>query len=140
MEYTRRAPTGKHGVEVGAAGGQHHFVGLDLLVGYMQHDVTEQATLPHPVHGHKGVVVVAFGVVRDAVAIAIQQLHTSLHHGAALRGLLLPEPQSPQLYIRHSSSLSSDRALFTLHSLSVWISLNVKNSQLADHSFFTQMV
>lgn len=73
-------------------------MGLDLLVGHMQHNVTEQATLPHSVHGHEGVVVVAFGVVRDAVAVAIQQLHASLHHGAALQGLLLPEPQSQQLY------------------------------------------
>lgn len=82
MVYTTRSPTSKHGVEVGAAGRQHHFVGLDLLVGDMQHDVAEQATLPHPVHGHEGVVVVAFGVMRDAVAVAIQQLHASLHHGA----------------------------------------------------------
>lgn len=84
-------------MEVGAAGRKHHFVSLDLLVGHVQHDVTEQAALPHPVHRHEGVVVVAFGVVRDAVAIAIQQLHASLHHGAALRGLPLPESQSLQL-------------------------------------------
>lgn len=97
MVFCVRSPTSKHGVEVGAAGRQHHFMGLDLLVGHVQHDVAEQATLPHPVHGHKGVVVVAFGVVRDAVAIAIQQLHASLHHGTVLRGLLLPEPLSQQL-------------------------------------------
>lgn len=87
-------------MEVRAAGCQHHFVGFDLLVGHMQHDVAEQATLPHPIHRHEGVVVVAFGVVRDAVAIAIQQLHASLHHGAVLRGLLLPEPQSQQLHTK----------------------------------------
>lgn len=104
MAYDRRAPTSKHCVEVGTAGGQHHFVGLDLLVGYMQHYVAEQATLSHPVHGHEGVVVVAFGVVGDAVAIAIQQLHTSLHHGAVLRGLLLPEPQSQQLYTKTTAA------------------------------------
>lgn len=82
MIYTVRSPTSKHGMEVGAAGCQHHFVSLDLLVGHMQHDVAEQAALPHPVHGHKGVMVVAFGVMRDAVAITIYQLHASLHHAA----------------------------------------------------------
>lgn len=87
-------------MEVRATGRQHHFVGLDLLVGHVQHNVAEQATLPHPVHGHEGVVVVAFGVVRDAVAITIQQLHASLHHGVALRGLLLPEPRFQQLHTK----------------------------------------
>lgn len=73
--------TGKHGVEVGAAGRQHHFVRLDFLVGHMEHDVTQQAPLSHPVHGHEGVVVVALGVVRDAVAVPVEQLHASFHHG-----------------------------------------------------------
>lgn len=51
--------TGKHSVEIGAAGCQHHFVGLDFFVGDMEHYVTQQAALSHPVHGHEGVVVVA---------------------------------------------------------------------------------
>lgn len=89
--------TGKHGVEVGAAGGQHHLVRLDLLAGHVQHDVAKQAALPHAVHGHEGVVVVPLGVVRDAVAIAVQQLHAALHHGAALLGLPGPWPHSRQL-------------------------------------------
>ena len=59
-------------MEVGAAGSQHHLMCLDLLVGHMQDNVTKQPPLPHPVHGHEGVMVVAFGVVRDAVAISIQ--------------------------------------------------------------------
>lgn len=50
--------TGKHSVEVGAAGSQHHFVRLDFFVGDMEHNVTQQAALSHPVHGHEGVVVV----------------------------------------------------------------------------------
>lgn len=79
-------------MEVWTAGGQHHLVRLNLLVGHMEHDIAEQATLPHAVHGHKGVVVVALGVVRDAVAIPVQQLHTSLHHAGALQGLLEPGP------------------------------------------------
>lgn len=58
-----RKLTGKHGVEVGAAGRQHHFVRLDFLVGDVEHDVTQQAALSHSVHGHEGVVVVPFGVV-----------------------------------------------------------------------------
>lgn len=74
--------TGKHCVEVGAAGCQHHFVCLDFFVGDMEHNVTQQATLSHSVHGHEGVVVVALRVVRDAVAVAVEQLHAPLHHGA----------------------------------------------------------
>lgn len=77
----QRELTGKHGVEVGAARCQHYFVRLDFLVGHMEHDVTQQAPLSHPVHGHKGVVVVALGVVRDAVAVSVQQLHSPFHHG-----------------------------------------------------------
>lgn len=73
--------TGKHGVEVGAAGRQHHFVRFDFLVGHMEHDVAQQAPLSHPVHGHKGVVVVALGVVRDAVTVSVEQLHAPFHHG-----------------------------------------------------------
>lgn len=68
-------------MEVWAAGRQHHFVRLDFLVGHMEHDVTQQAPLSHPVHGHKGVVVVALGVVRDAVAVSVEQLHAPFHHG-----------------------------------------------------------
>lgn len=86
-------------MEVRAAGGQHHLVCLDLLAGHMQHDVAEQATLAHAVHGDEGVVVVALGVVRDAVAIAVEQLHAALHHGAALRGLPGPLPHSRQLEV-----------------------------------------
>lgn len=71
-------------MKVGATGCQHHFVGLDLLVGHVQHNVTEKATLSHPVHGHEGVMVVPFGVVRDAVPVAIYQLHAPLHHGTAV--------------------------------------------------------
>lgn len=52
--------TCKHSMEVGAAGGQDHFVRLDFFVGNMEHDVTQQPALTHPVHGHEGVVVVAF--------------------------------------------------------------------------------
>lgn len=90
--------TCKHGMEVGTAGGQHHLVRLDLLVGDVQHDVAEQATLAHPVHGHERVVVVALGVVRDAVAVTVQQLHAPLHHGARLRcSRLLPGPHSGRL-------------------------------------------
>lgn len=51
--------TGKHSMEVGTAGCQHHFVRFDFFVGDMEHDVTEEAALSHPVHGHKGVVVVS---------------------------------------------------------------------------------
>lgn len=72
---------------------------LDLLAGHMQHDVAEQAALAHAVHGDEGVVVVALGVVRDAVAIAVEQLHAALHHGAALRGLPGPLPHSRQLEV-----------------------------------------
>lgn len=88
-------------MEVWTAGGQHHLVCFDLLVGHMEHDVAEQATLPHAVHRHKGVMVVALGVVRDAVAIPVQQLHTPLHHAGAHRGLLEPGP--------HSKTLKEDR-------------------------------
>lgn len=88
--------TGKHSVEVRAAGCQHHFVCLDFFVGDMEHDVTQQTTLSHPVHGHKGVVVVPLRIVRDAVAIAVEQLHAPFHHGACGRGLL-PGPHSGQL-------------------------------------------
>lgn len=141
--YTGRSPTSKHGVEVGAAGREHHFVSLDLLVGHMEHDVAEQAALPHPVHGHKGVVVVAFGVVRDAVAIAIQQLHSSLHHGAALRGLLLPEPQSRQLYtktqphlnLRLCKIMNQNKCRKVLFCLQKGMVGNVKNSQLVYHNY-----
>lgn len=56
-------------------------MGLDFLVGDMEHDVTQQAALSHSVHGHEGVVVVPLGVVRDAVAISVQQLHAPFHHG-----------------------------------------------------------
>lgn len=45
-------------MEVGAAGRQHHFVRFDFFVGDMEHNVTQQAALSHPVHGHEGVVVV----------------------------------------------------------------------------------
>lgn len=45
--------TGKHGVEVGAAGCEHHFVRLDFFVGDVKHDVTQQSPLSHPVHGHE---------------------------------------------------------------------------------------
>lgn len=55
---------------------------LDFFVGDMEHNVTQQAALSHPVHGHKGVVVVSLRVVRDAVAIAVEQLHAALHHSA----------------------------------------------------------
>lgn len=51
--------TGKHSVEVGAAGCQHHFVRFDFFVGDMEHNVTQQAALSHPVHGHEGVMVVS---------------------------------------------------------------------------------
>lgn len=50
--------TGKHSVEVGAAGSQHHFVCLDFFVGDMENNVTEQTALSHPVHGDEGIVVV----------------------------------------------------------------------------------
>lgn len=69
----------EHGMEVGAAGRQHHFVGLDLLGGHMQDDVAEQASLPHAVHADKGIVIVPLGVVGDAVAIPVQELHATLH-------------------------------------------------------------
>lgn len=69
-------------MEVGAAGGQHYFVGFDFFVGDMEHDVTQQAPLSHSVHGHEGVVVVPLRIVRDAVAIPVQQLHAAFHHGA----------------------------------------------------------
>lgn len=72
---------------------------LDLLVGHMEHDVAEQAALTHAVHGHEGVVVVSLGVVRDAVAISVQQLHSPLHHAGGLRGLLMPGPQSRKLQV-----------------------------------------
>ena len=71
---------------------------LDFFVGDMEHDVAQQAALSHPVHGHEGVVVVALGVVRDAVAVAVEQLHAPLHHGAWRGGRgLLPGPHSGQL-------------------------------------------
>lgn len=90
--------TGKHGVEVRAASSQHHFVRLDLFVGDVQHNIAQQPALSHPVHGHEGVVVVALGVVRDAVAVAVQQLHASLHHGAGCGGRRLgPVAHSGQL-------------------------------------------
>lgn len=38
-------------------------MGLDFFVGDMEHDVTQQATLSHSVHGHEGVVVVPLGIV-----------------------------------------------------------------------------
>lgn len=81
----------EHGVEVGAARCQHHLVGLDLLGGHVQDDVAEQPPLPHAVHAHEGVVVVALGVVRDAVPVAVQELHTPLHgcRGQG-RGVALP--------------------------------------------------
>lgn len=66
-------------MEVRAAGRQHHLVGLDLLGAHVQHDVAEQPALPHAVHADKGVVVVALGVVRDAVAITVEELHAALH-------------------------------------------------------------
>jgi len=69
----------EHGVEVGAAGRQHHLVGLDLLGAHVEHDVAEQPALPHAVHAHEGVVVVPLGVVRDAVAVAVEELHASFH-------------------------------------------------------------
>lgn len=69
----------EHGVEVGAARGQHHLVGLDLLGAHVEHDVAEQPPLPHAVHADEGVVVVALGVVGDAVAIAVEELHTPFH-------------------------------------------------------------
>lgn len=85
-------------MEVGTAGCQHHFVCLNLFVGDVQHDVAEQAALAHPVHGHERVVVVALGVVRDAVAVTVQQLHASLHHGAVVSSSrLLPGPHSGRL-------------------------------------------
>lgn len=90
--------TGKHSVEVGAAGCQHYFVCLDFFVGDMEHNVTQQAALSHPVHGHEGVVVVSLWVVWDAVAITVEQLHAALHHSAWCGGLwLLPGPHSGQL-------------------------------------------
>lgn len=90
-------PTCKHGMEVRTAGGQHHLMRFDLLVGHMEHDVAEQVALTHAVHRHEGVVVVPLGVVRDAVAISVQQLHSPFHHAVALRGLLMPGPQSRKL-------------------------------------------
>lgn len=91
-------PTGKHSVEVGAAGCQHHFVCLDFFVGDMEHDVAQQAALSHPVHGYEGVMVVPLWVVRDAVAVAVEQLHAPFHHGAWCCGRgLLPGPHSGQL-------------------------------------------
>lgn len=78
----------EHGVEVGAARGQHHLVGLDLLGAHMEHDVAEQPPLPHAVHADKGVVVVALGVVGDAVAIAVEELHTPFHGCRVVNGVL----------------------------------------------------
>ena len=67
---------------------------LDLLVGHVQHDVTQEAALPHPVHGQEGVVVVPLGVVGDAVAVAVHQLHASPRHGGSALGThcCLPGP------------------------------------------------
>lgn len=79
----------EHGVEVGAAGGQHHLVCPDLLSSHVQDDVTQEAALPHAAHGHEGIVVVPLGVVGYGVALAAQQLHCTLH-GA--RGPGLPGP------------------------------------------------
>lgn len=92
-------------MEVGAAGRQHHFVRLDFLVGHVQHDVTQQAPLSHPVHGHKGVVVVALGVVRDAVAVSVEQLHAPFHHGVWRGGRCLV-PRSSQLEAAEERELS----------------------------------
>lgn len=90
-------------------------MGFDLFVGDVQHDVAEQVALPHPVHGYEGVVVVALGVVRDAVAITVEQLHAPLHHGA-WRGCsrLLPGPHSGQLQHAegHSVSVNINRVTF----------------------------
>lgn len=69
-------------MEVGAAGCQHHFVRFDFFVGDMEHNVTQQAALSHPVHGHEGVVVVPLRIVRDAVAVTVEQLHAPFHHDA----------------------------------------------------------
>lgn len=69
-------------MEVGTTRGQDHFVSLDFFVGDMEHDVTQQAPLSHSVHGHEGVMVVPLRIVGDAVAIAVQQLHPTFHHGA----------------------------------------------------------
>lgn len=108
-------------MEVWTAGGQHHLVCLDLLVGHMEHNVAEQAALPHAVHGHKGVMVVALGVVRNAVAIPVQQLHTPLHHAGAHRGLLLePRPHTKTLKEdRNTSYKTEHRVLWLLVYLSI---------------------
>lgn len=69
----------EHGVEVRAARRQHHLVGLDLLGAHVEHDVAEQPTLTHAVHAHEGIVIVPLGVVGDAVAVAVEELHTPFH-------------------------------------------------------------
>lgn len=85
-------------MEVRAAGRQHHFVRLDFLVGDMKHDVAQQAALSHPVHGDERVVIVPLRVVRDAVPIAVEQLHAPLHHDAGrCRGGFVFGPHTGQL-------------------------------------------
>lgn len=98
-------------MEVGAARGQHHFMCLDFFVGDMKHDVTQQATLSHPIHGDEGVVVVALGVVRDAVPIPVEQLHAPLHHGACGCGLL-SGPRTEQLKNTKTKRIYTTKMLF----------------------------
>lgn len=136
QKYTnsRIRHTCKHGMEVWTAGGQHHLVCLDLFVGHMEHDVAEQATLPHAVHRHKGVMVVALGVVRDAVAIPVQQLHTPLHHAGAHQGLLEPGPYSKTLMESRNTPYETHRVLWLLVYLCLYEDARLK----VDNIFFNR--
>lgn len=45
-------------MEVGATGGKHDFVTLDLFGPHMEHNVTQESSLAHSVHANKGIMVV----------------------------------------------------------------------------------
>lgn len=90
-------------------------MGLDLLGAHVEHDVAEQPALPHAVHADEGVVVVPLGVVRDAVAVAVEELHAAFHGcGWALGISLLGGPETRRNKALPRTALDPDGSHGTL--------------------------